>query len=111
MRRLRWRHLAVTLLLAPAAALGCFLAYVAWAGRDDPRPSVCHGEVGGGRLERGRRLPSAGQNFRAYSVTGYLLGRTFVHSAVREATAAAISARTLRVGRKMSKGQGTGDGS
>ena len=36
-------------------------------------------------LERGRRLPATGENFRAYSVTAHRLGRTFVHSAVRDA--------------------------
>ena len=36
-------------------------------------------------LEGGCRLPYSGDNYRAYSVLGFLLGRTFVHSAVRNA--------------------------
>ena len=47
------------------------------------RPSVSHGTPASGSLERGKRLPTAGPNFRAYSRLGALAGRNSVHSAVR----------------------------
>jgi penicillin-insensitive murein DD-endopeptidase len=47
--------------------------------------SKSHGTPSQGRLEKGQRLPFAGQNFRAYSRLGYWLRRTYVHSAVRDA--------------------------
>ena len=46
-------------------------------------PSVSHGTPAHGSLEHGKRLPTAGANFRAYSWLGALLGRGSVHSAVR----------------------------
>jgi len=41
------------------------------------------GSPASGRLENGKRLPTAGQNFRAYSRLGALLGRNSVHGTVR----------------------------
>jgi penicillin-insensitive murein endopeptidase len=78
------RALLVACVLPTFAAVG-FCAYVAWLGIDGERPSICRGTVAGGSLEGGRRLPFAGENYRAYSAAGFLLGRTFVHSAVRDA--------------------------
>jgi penicillin-insensitive murein endopeptidase len=46
-------------------------------------PSVSVGRKGAGRLEHGKRLPTAGPNFAAYSRLGALLGRNSVHSDVR----------------------------
>jgi penicillin-insensitive murein endopeptidase len=69
----------------PVLAVAGFAAYVAWLGIDSNQPSVCRGTVAGGRLEGGRRLPSSGANYRAYSTAGFLLGRTFLHSLVRNA--------------------------
>jgi penicillin-insensitive murein endopeptidase len=46
--------------------------------------SVCYGDVASGRLEGGRRLPYSGENYRAYSMFGFALGRTYVHSTVRD---------------------------
>lgn len=43
------------------------------------------GRPGAGRLENGKRLPSAGPNFRTYSRLGSLIGRTSVHGKVRAA--------------------------
>jgi penicillin-insensitive murein endopeptidase len=71
--------------LLPALAAAAFMGYVAWLGLEPARPSVCRGTATNGSLEAGRRLPRAGQNYRAYSVLGFLAGRTFVHSAVRDA--------------------------
>jgi penicillin-insensitive murein endopeptidase len=69
----------------PVAVLFGFFGYVAWLGIDGDQRSQCYGTASGGSLAGGRRLPYAGQNYRAYSILGFLLGRTFVHSAVRDA--------------------------
>jgi hypothetical protein len=64
-----------------------FLSGVGLAGNvasDDELPSVCYGDAASGRLERGRRLPYSGENYRAYSMVGFALGRTYVHSTVRD---------------------------
>lgn len=77
------RTLIVIGLLPVAAGLG-FVGYVTWLGIDGSRPSTCHGTVVNGSLQGGRRLPYSGDNFRAYSIAGFLAGRTFAHSAVRD---------------------------
>ncbi len=46
--------------------------------------SQCYGTVSNGRLEGGVRLPTAGPNFSAYSLTAAAIGRTYVHSTVAE---------------------------
>lgn len=69
----------------PAVILGGVATTMAVAGWDTGRPSRCHGDVVNGSLEGGRRLPYSGENYRSYSVLGYLIGRTFMHSAVRDA--------------------------
>ena len=77
----RWLRWLVGALLA--------LGLVVWFGnaalrRAEPdRPSVSHGTRLDGRLEHGKRLPSAGPNYRTYSRLGSLFGRTAVHGAVR----------------------------
>jgi penicillin-insensitive murein endopeptidase len=78
------RVLAVAGLLSVAAGAG-FAGYIAWLGIDGGRPSVCRGSAVSGSLEGGRRLPYSGDNYRAYSFALYAAGRTFVHSAVRDA--------------------------
>ena len=50
---------------------------------DSPSRSV--GSVADGRLEHGKRLPTSGPRFRAYSRLGALLGRNSVHGNVRAA--------------------------
>jgi penicillin-insensitive murein endopeptidase len=47
--------------------------------------STCYGAVGNGRLSDGVQLPVQGDNFVAYSVVAVELGRTYVHSLVRQA--------------------------
>jgi len=49
------------------------------------RPSHSEGTPSHGRLVNGRRLPTSGPNFRAYSYLGTLLGRNSVHGRVRDA--------------------------
>jgi penicillin-insensitive murein endopeptidase len=44
--------------------------------------SRCFGTTSKGRLEAGARLPLSGSNFSAYSLVGWSLGRTHVHSKV-----------------------------
>jgi penicillin-insensitive murein DD-endopeptidase len=48
------------------------------------KPSVCYGDSVSGRLEWGVRLSYSGDNHRAYSMLGFALGRTYVHSIVRD---------------------------
>lgn len=64
-----WKNLAVLILTSSSA----FAA-----------ESVCYGTTSNGRLENGVKLPSAGKNFVSYSKIAELLGRTYVHSKVRE---------------------------
>lgn len=49
------------------------------------KESTCYGSTIKGRLENGVELPSKGNNFVSYSSFAGLLGRTFVHSKVRDA--------------------------
>lgn len=46
--------------------------------------SICYGSASNGRLEGGVQLPYDGNNFTSYSITAELLGRTYVHSNVRD---------------------------
>lgn len=46
--------------------------------------STCYGTTSNGRLEGGVKLPSEGPNYVSYSKTAELLGRTYVHSKVKE---------------------------
>jgi penicillin-insensitive murein endopeptidase len=65
-----------------AAALA--LAVLFWWRRfeSSSEPSTCFGSSANGTLDAGWRLPRSGPNFRAYSVAGWLAGRTFVHDRV-----------------------------
>jgi penicillin-insensitive murein endopeptidase len=46
--------------------------------------SICYGRVAQGRLEGGVQLPTSGKNYAAYNDAGVALGRTYVHSKVKE---------------------------
>lgn len=82
-RRKRW--------VVGLAAVAVIVWGVVWFGNDVARafesdtPSVSHGSASEGWLEHGKRLPSAGENFRAYSRLGAFLGRNAVHGRVRDA--------------------------
>ncbi len=52
--------------------------------------STCYGTTKEGRLENAVKLPDSGKNFVAYSSLGVFLGRTYVHSLVRDAVLAAF---------------------
>ena len=61
-------------------------------------PSESIGRPGAGRLRHGKRLPTSGPNFRAYSPLGAALGRTAVNDRVRDAVLEAYAgvARSAR---------------
>ena len=82
---MRLHRVLLTLCLVPLCSIAAFGGYTAWLATDDGRASICRGDVVTGSLEGGRRLAYSGENYRAYSFMGFLLGRTFVHSAVRDA--------------------------
>ena len=46
--------------------------------------SICYGTPAQGSLKNGKLLPRKGKNFSTYSLTGSLMGRTAVHSQVRD---------------------------
>jgi len=46
--------------------------------------SVCYGTTSNGRLENGVKLPGEGTNFVSYSTLAEIMGRTYVHSKVKE---------------------------
>lgn len=70
---------ALPLLLAPGTARA-----IAFYVTDDGKPSVCYGNTINGRLENGKRLRYSGPNYRAYHIAGFVTGRTFMHSSVRD---------------------------
>lgn len=47
-------------------------------------PSTCYGETKNGKLEQGVKLPNSGDNFITYSYVASTLGRTYVHSVVKD---------------------------
>ena len=85
-RSRRWRRwLGVGLVLG-----GLGLAILRWGNDvaiafESSQPSRSIGTPAAGRVEHGKRLPSRGENFRAYSDLGTLLGRNAVHDPVRRA--------------------------
>jgi penicillin-insensitive murein endopeptidase len=46
--------------------------------------SVCYGSTKNGRVENAVKLPASGNNFVSYSSVAAMLGRTYVHSTVRD---------------------------
>lgn len=69
---------------AGAIATAGFLSLATWMPAVGAIESRCFGTVANGRLEGGVRLPLTGPNFSAYSEVGARLGRTYVHSLVRD---------------------------
>ncbi len=62
-----------------AIALAFFLSEASFA-----QESTCYGTLAKGSLKNGVALPLTGTNFQAYSALAASLGRTFVHSTVRD---------------------------
>ena len=89
-RRARRWLFAAALFAASAAAALRFGNDVAIA-FETRQPSRSLGTPAAGRLEHGKRLPSRGANFRAYSSLGTLLGRNAVHDPVRRSVVAAYA--------------------
>lgn len=77
-RRKRWWPGA---LLVAALAVG---GSIGTSGGSIDGASVCFGSSANGALRNAWKLPLTGPNFREYNTAGWLLGRTFVHSAVLE---------------------------
>lgn len=57
--------------------------------RADEPSSTCYGTAVNGFLKNGIALPEKGENFESYSSLGVLVGRTYVHSTVKEIVVAA----------------------
>lgn len=62
----------------------------------DKEPSRSSGTVAKGRLEHGRPLRPWGEGYATYSFLGAVLGRQYVHAAVRDALEAACTATAGR---------------
>jgi penicillin-insensitive murein endopeptidase len=59
---------------------------------ESDRPSASHGTWADGSLQHGKRLPTSGENFAAYSRLGATLGRNSVHGTVRDIVTDAYAA-------------------
>jgi penicillin-insensitive murein DD-endopeptidase len=77
------RWVAISLVTLGLAAVALLSGNEMAIALESSAPSVSVGRKAAGRLEHGKRLPTAGPNFRAYSRLGTLLGRNSVHSDVR----------------------------
>lgn len=87
MGRVGWiyRNLRLSGRMPAIAVLSTTLACSAtWVSAAGAKQSTCHGTTQQGRLADGVRLPLWGSNFQSYSLVASLLGRTYVHSKVRE---------------------------
>jgi penicillin-insensitive murein endopeptidase len=85
MMKSKFRRIFLLFLFICSAAL-----VVVWIGNsvfipfESDAPSRSVGTLGWGTLENGKRLPTSGANYRAYSRICTLLGRNSVHSVIRE---------------------------
>lgn len=91
MRRRVPRRYAVLPVLAGLGILALLFGNTIAIALESDAPSVSVGRKGAGRLEHGKRLPTAGRNFRAYSRIGALLGRNSLHGDARAAILDAYS--------------------
>ena len=78
------RNFLIALVVLPLLLVPTLALAIAFMTVDDGKPSVCYGNAIKGRLENAKRLLYAGPNYRAYHIAGYLTGRTFMHSMVRD---------------------------
>lgn len=70
--------------------------------------SICYGTTSEGKLENGAQLPTRGVNFTSYGTVPELVGRTYVHSKVREVIVAAYQMLELEQPGKLFKFAETG---
>ena len=70
--------------------------------------SICYGTTSHGRLENGVRLPSSGPNFVSYGDFPALLGRTYIHSKVRDVILTAYQMLEIQLPGKVFKYAETG---
>ena len=79
--RLRWRCFSLVILALPIVAAATFVLSVHGFSTE---PSSCFGSKSHGRLAQGWRLPREGRNFTVYSLRAWLLGKTYLHSAIQK---------------------------
>ena len=70
--------------------------------------SVCYGTTGNGRLEGGVQLPGSGANFESYGSIPELIGRTYVHSKIRDVVVTAYETLEIEQPGKVFKYAETG---
>jgi penicillin-insensitive murein DD-endopeptidase len=70
---------------------GLFFIAIVFAQNAFASDSTCYGTPTKGKLANAVELPLAGKNFSSYSSLGNRLGRTYVHSVVRDIVAKAYS--------------------
>jgi penicillin-insensitive murein endopeptidase len=73
----------------PTVLMAFLLLSFAAAGNATGTDSTCYGTTSKGKLENSCKLPYVGDNFKAYSRLGSLIGRTYVHCQVAEVVQAA----------------------
>jgi len=61
-----------------------FIFIVVTVSNASAQDSTCYGTTSRGKLENGVKIPLSGKNFQAYSTLLWGLGRTYVHSSVRD---------------------------
>ena len=64
--------------------LGLVLILLGWQSSALGQESTCYGTTSSGKLVNGVKLPSEGPNYVSYSAMAGILGRTYVHSTVRD---------------------------
>ncbi|SNZ08195.1 replication initiation protein [Cohaesibacter gelatinilyticus] len=86
----------VAIVIALVALIACFpslRSYAVWlVTQPNQGQSQCFGSVKSGRLAYGIHLPFSGENFRAYSFPGWLIGRANAHTKVRDIVLATYQA-------------------
>lgn len=91
-RRMRFALLGIVTLLAGWVSFGNDVTLAL----ESSATSRSIGTPSHGRLEHGKRLPTRGPNFRAYSRLGTALGRNSVHSRVRASVLATYAEMVTR---------------
>ena len=64
--------------------LGLVLILLGWQSSVLGQESTCYGTTSNGKLENGVKIPSEGSNYVSYSAMAGMLGRTYVHSTIRD---------------------------